>query len=208
MPLFKTIKVDFKTSVYIWQITEDADDLGNNLQLTPASISRVQGMKSHIHRCGFLCIRHMLAIEGYVDADLFYDEYGKPHLMDGKFISITHSFDYAAIIVSDKPVGIDIEKVRSKITRIVKKFIGFESVYLNPKKPDYMVHLTAIWCAKESLYKLFAIPGLSFKSHLKIQEFDSTEGQLMGECHHDVINQKHKLVHLSLGDYHCAYTIN
>ena len=50
------------------------------------------------------------------------------------FISITHSFDYAAIIVSDKPVGIDIEKVRSKITRIVKKFIGFESVYFKSQK--------------------------------------------------------------------------
>jgi phosphopantetheinyl transferase len=49
-----------------------------------------------------------LQTAGYTDFDLYYDELGKPHLKDDKYISITHSHNFSAIIVSDA-VGIDIE---------------------------------------------------------------------------------------------------
>ena len=52
----------------------------------------------------------------------------KPNLKDGKNISISHSFDYSVIIVSDKIIGIDIEKQRDKIKRISSRFIGREKV--------------------------------------------------------------------------------
>ncbi len=74
-------------------------------------------MKSEIHRRGFMSIRHLMAEAGYVDQDLFYDDLGKPHLKNGKNISITHSFIFTAIILSDDKVGIDIEKRRDKILK-------------------------------------------------------------------------------------------
>ena len=80
-------------------------------------------MKSEIHRRGFMSIRHLMAEAGYVDHDLFYDELGKPHLKNGSNISITHSFNFTAIILSDRKVGIDIEKRRDKILKIANKFI-------------------------------------------------------------------------------------
>ena len=58
-------------------------------------------MKSDLHQRGFLSVRHLLKEVGYSDADLIYDEFGKPHLKDGKHISITHSFTFSAIIISD-----------------------------------------------------------------------------------------------------------
>lgn len=189
-------------------ITEAADELQANLVLTPKSGIRLAGMRSLIHRCGFLSVRHLLAIENYSDADLIYDDSGKPHLSDGRYISITHSFDYAAIIVSDKPVGIDIERVRSKIVKIATKFIGSEWDYLDQESDQLVRQLTAIWCAKESLYKLLAIPGLSFKNHLQIPPFLLTDYSLMGECHYDAVLQQYQLAHLSLGDYHCAFIIS
>jgi 4'-phosphopantetheinyl transferase len=97
---------------------------------------------------------------------LFYDSYGKPHLKDGKHISITHSFEYSGVIISDKPVGIDIEKQRPKIEIIAKKFVNYEFNYLNGNSPNYMRKLTVIWCVKESLYKLFATPACCLKSIL------------------------------------------
>ncbi len=75
-------------------------------------------MKSGIHQCGFLSVRRLIAEFGYSDVDLLYDEHGKPHLEDGKYISITHSFNFCAVIVSDFKVGIDIEKQRPIITNI------------------------------------------------------------------------------------------
>ena len=207
MPLFKSIKVNSKTSVHIWKITEDPTQLASGLFLTSESKARVTGMKSQIHRCGYLSVRHLLALENYSDVDLFYDEWGKPHLNDGRQVSITHSFDYAAIIVSDKPVGIDIEKVRPKVVKIASKFIGSEWSYLEQHGDYFVRHLTAIWCAKESLYKRFAIAGLSFKNHLHILDFHPQDKVFFGECRFDNMLHRYQLSQLSLGEYHCSYII-
>src|SRR5690606_18395260 len=145
-----------------WKIEESYSDLLAPITLRPESAIRLAGMKSELHQRGFLSVRHLLAEFGYTDADLYYDENGKPHLKDGKFISITHSFTFSGVIVSDREVGIDIEMQREKIQRIASKFVAYEFEYLNEKDADYINRLTVIWGIKESLYKLFATPGMLF----------------------------------------------
>ena len=122
MPLYKTITVNATTIVHIWKIEEDINTLSRNIKLTDHCQNRLEGMKSELHQRGFMSIRHLLAKAGYTDFDLYYDKNGKPHLHDGKHISITHSYTFTAIIISDQPVGIDIEKQRDKILRIAHKF--------------------------------------------------------------------------------------
>ena len=165
MPLYKTITPNSQTCVKIWKISESYDDLMEPLALTQRSLERVEDMKSELHQRGFLSVRHLLREFGYQDADLYYDDWGKPHLNDGKQISITHSFNFSAVIISDLIVGIDVEKQRDKITIIAHKFIDYENDYLNENASNYIKKLTILWCIKESLYKLFATPGLSFKNH-------------------------------------------
>ena len=98
MPLYKSIQTTNQTKILIWKIEESFDELSKDIELTNLCQIRVNSMKSELHKRGFMSIRHLLAEEGYEDKDLFYDEFGKPHLTDGKFISITHSFNFAAII--------------------------------------------------------------------------------------------------------------
>src|SRR5690606_24313272 len=160
MPLYKTLTANSQTTVKIWKITESYNELISPLTLKNENLQRVQGMKSELHQRGFVSVRHLLAEFGYTDTDLFYDETGKPHLKDGKHISITHSFTFSGIIVSDSEVGIDIEKQRKKIGVIAHKFMEYEFQYLKEDESDYINKLTVIWCIKESLYKLFATPGL------------------------------------------------
>ena len=126
MPLYKTITVNPTTKVLIWKIIESYEDLSEGISLTPHCRERVDGMKSDLHQRGFMSVRHLLAEMGYTDFDLYYDEHGKPHLRDGKKISITHSYTFSAIIVSDQEVGIDIEMQRSKILKIAQKFTPLE----------------------------------------------------------------------------------
>ena len=78
MPLYKTIAVNSSIKPYVWKIAESEAELSKPVQLTPHCQQRIDGMKSELHRKGFLSIRHLLAKEGYVDADLFYDEFGSP----------------------------------------------------------------------------------------------------------------------------------
>jgi len=171
MPLYKTITPNSQTTVKIWQITESYEELMRPITLRDECMTRVLGMKSELHQRGFLSVRHLLAEFGYTDHDLYYDENGKPHLKDGKHISITHSFTFSGVIVSDHEVGIDIEKQREKIAVIAHKFIGYEFDYLEDSADDYINKLTVIWCIKESLYKLFATPGMMFKHHFLVIPF-------------------------------------
>jgi len=182
MPLYKTIKVNPSTRLYVWKIEESEPELAKSVQLTPYCQTRMNGMKSEMHRRGFLSIRHLLREEGYVDADLFYDEVGKPHLKDGKKISITHSNNFTGIIVSDnQEVGIDIEKQRDKILRIAHKFTPIGEYKTIANSEALIRKLTIVWGCKESLYKIYAEPGLSFLRHIDIKDFSMTDEKTTGD---------------------------
>ncbi len=207
MPLYKTITPNSQTTVKIWKITESYDDLMESIKLKSESLKRVEKMKSGIHQCGFLSVRHLLAEFGYTDHDLYYDENGKPHLKDGKCISITHSFNYSGIIVSDEEVGIDIEKQRPIITKIASKFVGYEFEYLDKNDADYVKKLTVIWCVKESLYKLFATPGLSFKQHTLVIPFTLEEASTVSWIDYNDIKYRHNIHFIEFDGFTCAYAI-
>ncbi len=166
MPLYKTISVNATTKVLIWKIEESYENLSEGISLTPHCRDRVDGMKSNLHQRGFMSIRHLLAAEGYTDQDLYYDDNGKPHLTDDKHISITHSFTFSAIIISDIEVGIDIEMQRPKILKIAHKFTPVEEYRTMANDDAIMCKLTMVWGAKESLYKSFARRGVSFLRHI------------------------------------------
>ncbi len=204
MPLYKTITPNKTTTVYIWKIDESRDNLLSNIQLKPESQERVNGMKSIQHQRGFLSVRMLLAAAGYSDFDLFYDNEGKPHLKDGKHISITHSFSYSGIIISDENVGIDIEMQREKIEIIAHKFLKYEFEYTT--KVHYVRMLTVIWGAKEAIYKMFPPRGLSFKDHIKVIPFKIDDQVGKAWVHFEEVVTKYELSWLEFDGYTCVYS--
>lgn len=206
MPLYKTLTPNSQTTVKIWKITESYDALVEPLDLKKENLERVQGMKSEIHQRGFLSVRHLLRAFGYTDKDLFYDKFGKPHLKDGKYISITHSFQFSAVVVSNELVGIDIEKQREKIGVIAQKFVAYEADYLKSNH-EYFRKLTVIWCVKESLYKLFETPGLSFKNHCLVLPFTFKDDETVSWI--DYKNQKKRFNshYLEFEGFTCAFAL-
>jgi len=185
MPLFKTIKPNNHTAIYVWKIEESLNDLAENMPITARSEERLISMKSDLHKRGFLSVRHLLKAAGYTDFDLFYNENGKPNLTNGKNISITHSFTFSAIAISDAAIGIDIEKNREKIKIIQHRFVNFEKGFIH-KDDDYIEQLTVIWGAKEALYKIYPFGGLTFKNDIDINSFQiadkKTTGYIKVEC--------------------------
>jgi phosphopantetheinyl transferase len=208
MPLYKTITVSAATRVHIWEITESEKELASGIFLTPSCQLRLEGMKSELHRRGFLSIRHLMALEGYQDKDLFYDSLGKPHLSDGTYISITHSFTFTGIIVSTEiPVGIDIEKQREKILKIAHKFTPIEE-YGSLSDPKNLIRkLTVVWGAKESLYKISSILGLSFLNNINIEDFTMEAGETTGVITLNGAVSFFKIYFLELEGFTCAYAL-
>lgn len=205
MPLYKTITPNSQTTVKIWKITESYDELIQPITLTDTCMQRVLSMKSEWHQRGFLSVRHLLAEFGYTDADLVYDDNGKPHLKDGKHISITHSFMFSGVIISDHEVGIDIEKQREKIAVIAHKFVGYEQNYLVNTADDYINKLTVIWCIKESLYKLFATPGMLFKEHFLVIPFMIKDEETIAWIDYEEVKYRYNTHFFEFEGFTCAY---
>lgn len=207
MPLYKTITVNPTTKVLIWKVEESFEELSKNIELTENCQLRVNNMKSDIHRRGFMSIRHLMKMEGYSDHDLYYDDFGKPHLKDEKYISITHSFNYTAIIISHQEVGIDIEKQRDKIIRIAHKFTPIEE-YKTIANDDALVRkLTIVWCAKESLFKSFAEKGVSFLQHIDVHDFDFDTQKTFASVTYGDREKLYEIDFLEFDGFTCAYAL-
>jgi phosphopantetheinyl transferase len=207
MPLYKTITVNAGTKVLIWKIEESFLRLSEGIELTAHCRERVDGMKSDLHRRGFLSVRHLLAVEGYTDFDLFYDDNGKPHLRDDRHISITHSFIFSAIIISDSEVGIDIEKQRSKILKIAPKFTPIEEYRTLANDDAIMRKLTMVWGAKESVYKSFARPGVSFLQHIYVEDFNLEVAQTIATVNFEADEEQYDVWFQEFEGFTCAYAL-
>ncbi len=206
MPLYKTITVNSATKVLIWKIEESFDTLLKNIELTAKNTGRLNGMKSIHHQKGFLSIRNLLAIEGYTDYDLYYDTNGKPHLKNELNISITHSFIFSAIILSDNKVGIDVEKKRDKILRIAHKFTSVKN--FDKSSLTYKIRkLTAIWCAKESLYKGFNSAGLSFLNHIHVEDFGLDQKETTAIADFNNKTESYNVRFNEFEGFTCAYAL-
>ncbi len=184
------------------------EELNNGITLTPHCQNRMDGMKSEAHRRAFLSIRHLMAEAGYVDSDLYYDDFGKPHLKDDNFISITHSHDFTAIIVSSTDeVGIDIEKQRDKILRIANKFTPLQEYRTLANTEAVIRKLTIVWGAKESLYKIYAQQGLSFLRHINIIDFAFDDARTLGEILYKGQKTYYDVEFLEFEGFTCVYAL-
>lgn len=182
MPLHKILHINENTTAYFWHITEDVTSLFIAVSFRDTSLFRLEGMKSEEHQRGFLAVRMLLQHLGYTDYDLTYDEAGKPHLSDGKHISISHSHEFSCICISDELMGIDLEKLKEKTLKIAPRFMEVKhleglSVFEQIEKA------TVIWGVKESIFKIKNEKGISFPEHIFEDEFDLNDGKCTAKLH-------------------------
>jgi len=206
MPLFKKIQHNEHIQILVWEIVESKQELLKGSSLTQRSEKRLEGMRSELHQKGFLSVRHLLREAGYTDQDLFYTEDGKPHLKDGKHISITHSFTFSAIAISNNEIGIDIEKNREKIIKIGSKFVADEYDFM--AEENVVEFLTVVWGAKESLYKIHPDGGLLFKHHLPIEPFKLTDKKTKGWIKKDSFYEVYQIFFEQFKGFTLVYATN
>ncbi len=135
------------------------------------------------------------------------DEFGKPYLENSKLqISISHSRKLVAVMAGPKAVGIDIQLIVPKITRLAHKFLREkEAASITEKHQLAMMHV--YWGAKESLYKGYGRKKLEFKDHIKIDPFtfDSNGGDLIGVVSKEEYQQAYWLKYQMIDNYVLVY---
>jgi 4'-phosphopantetheinyl transferase len=207
MPLYKTIAHNSTTQIYIWKITESFEELRSQLVLKEKTQKRLDDMKSELHQRAFLSVRKLFQEAGYTDFDLYYDEFGKPHLHDGKHISISHSHQFSTIIISSEAVGIDIELQREKIIRIADKFVNDEEIkrLRSFDQNDYIRKLTVKWGAKEAIFKIRNEKGISFKDHIRVDAFEMHDNETLAQLHFEGNLNKFQILFEEFEGYTLVY---
>jgi len=221
MPLHKVIYLSNNTKLYLWKITEDFDTLFNQVKLKDSSLVRLKTMKSEIHQKGFLAVRMLLQHNDYNDFDLFYDEFGKPHLkvdfenlsqhenskkllteaLEGNnFISISHSNDFSAIAISDSKVGLDLEQLKEKTLRIAKRFMDVSHLE-NLSEEEKIKKATIVWGIKESIFKIKNEKGISFPNHIFEDDFTFKDKKASATLKFNDKEEKFQIQFDSVEDY-------
>ena len=98
---------------------------------------------------------------GRRDPVIVQDERGRPFFRGcSLFLSLSHSGDYAAAAVSDRPVGIDIERLRPVSPGILRLFATENEQALFGGTEENILRL---WTLKEAYFKATGLPFAAWK---------------------------------------------
>ncbi len=111
-------------------------------------------------------MEHALAFAGCRDKDIVITPQGKP-TVEGCFFNISHTDEIAVCAVSDREVGIDIERFDRKLTEsVIKKAFTPAEIRMAEGNPDIFIHL---WTIKESVMKWFGLGLGLMPEHIDVQ---------------------------------------
>ena len=198
MPILK-IQKNKNYTYAIWEIEEDLDTLLNMLNTSQSEYTEIHNI-SHIKRrkqniAARLLLNHLAGKK----VELKYTKNGAPYCKKFKHISISHSKNYCALIISEKNIGIDIQYQKKNIVELQNKFINtIEGIHLKTQNKNEKLHF--MWCAKEAIYKTIHNQACSFLKDIHIDCDQST----MNTIGYYKNSQKYQINYSSFKDYFIA----
>lgn len=205
----KTEKLTYKGgTILIGVMEEDIDAM--SCQLDNFEIYREQFslIKNEKRRKEFLTARILLNHAAGCQVKVNYDANHKPFLEDDNLhISITHSKNYAAVIIHPEfPVGIDLEIRTDRVKEVSKRFLN-ESEQIFFSKEINTAKLEIAWSAKETLYKIIGKEVLDFAATLEILPFALNDS---GTLHvlHEIGSRIYELQYQQNEQYTLVYGVD
>ena len=201
MPV-SVINDSISNDLLLWKLSETETQLSNLLNISLSSKSKLDLIKSSSQRKQFLGVQNLLNLHKIKNDMLSYDDNGKPHLLNNKFISISHSFDYCGVIVSNVKVGLDIEKLRSKILNISKKFVSESDLGLI--KLNSIENVTKVWSIKEAVFKAFGHNKIDFKKNIIIKSVNEKFNKANVLIFKNEISENYSIEIYNFSEYICC----
>lgn len=157
----------------IWKIDESPEDLYNLVALPEADAARYDSFTSERRKREFLAVRCILAHLCGEIPEIKYTEWGKPSLANGsQSISISHSQEFAAVVLSRKTMGIDIESLSRNIEKVARRFLSAQELKWINRLPDAHSAEIIAWCAKEAIFKMIGHTDVEFREQITLFPFD------------------------------------
>lgn len=171
MPI--TLKKQISQDIFIsvWHITETEDYFFNSLQLLLEDKTNIVNIKLEKVRLQKWACRAALAeLLGNKEVGITYSETGQPQLNDF-YISFSHTENAVAVALAKILVGIDIEELKPRILPLYPRFMSPKEI----KSCDVnnLQDLYYFWCAKEAMYKWYALKNLDFMEDLFVNKSEN-----------------------------------
>jgi len=195
--------VDNDCLLGVWEITEDYDTLLSTVNLDEADMALLKSFGNHKRKLEWLSVRNLVVEMVAPGTKIVYNRDRKPFLMGNSFnISISHSNNLTSILLSkNKRVGIDLEFMSHKISRLEFKFIN-QQEYITDDEDLKKYHLYIHWCAKEAMYKICDKQEINFRENLTVSPFEpAKEGVTTGELKNRIRHEKFKLHYFEIDNY-------
>lgn len=86
-----------------------------------------------------------------------YTEYGKPYLLNFPDVhfNISHSGQYVACVVSDKPTGVDVQKISEYNFDVAERVCNEKELKQIESSSDSASEFTKLWTQKEAVLKMY-----------------------------------------------------
>ena len=190
MPLFYQQNINQYTKLGIWKI-EEAEDFF--LQKVP-----LQRDITHPHkRLQHLAGRYLLPFlfPDFPHEEIEIADTRKPFLPNEQYhFSISHCSNYAAAIVSNtNRVGVDVEVITERVSKIKNKFLHPEELrFVNSRATTQQINLlTLLWSAKEAMFKWYGLGEVDFSDMMRTFPFElKDEGEIDAAFLKDDLQQK------------------
>lgn len=143
-----------------------------------SELAAIEGFSSHSRQAERLAWRIMLRQELGHTPRVEYSATGAPTIIDSqyKYISISHCADRVMVALSQRACGVDIERLDRRFAQLAPRFMNNQELVIATSQEE----MAAVWCAKESLYKMAGQNGLDLRGDILITDIDLNEGTIIG----------------------------
>ena len=158
-------------NLLLWQSDEESDWFKEQLDLVPGLWVEYESLMNEVIKHRWLASRYAVQqVSQLSPLDVIKDPSGRPFLgVERKPLSLSHCEGFVAAIHSDVWVGIDVERISSRVQKIKNYFMRDEELDLLGEENEALI---LAWSAKESIYKWLGEKHLGYKSQLCIRSID------------------------------------
>lgn len=161
------------TEVYLMRLSESCSDIYTKMLdlVGEEKRSKLVNIKNREYQLQTILAEVLLRVIlcthfGFTNENIVLerDANGKPYLKNELVhFNISHSESLVAVAVSDRDVGVDLEKIRDVNVKLVDRyFTKKEREYISVNLPDWQTRFFEVWTKKEAILKMSGV-GLRVK---------------------------------------------
>ena len=175
MPFVKKIEIQ-GGEIGIWEIQETVNELLKQIILSNNEKVAFEKITAEKRKKEFLITRILLQLLLSAKHEIEYQKEGKPNLKNSALnISISHSSQFVALLLTEKKGGIDVENTTRNIEKVAQRFLHPAEKEQIKKSKNPGLTTFIYWSAKEAIFKCTPHKNIEFSQQIFINYFETQE---------------------------------